>query len=458
MKSFFYLLFVILLVPFLSPATDQNEPINNIILMIPDGLSIEGTTLVRWMNEGQPLAWDPYICGLVRTYAADAPITDSAPAATAYATGHKSHTGFVGILPDEATMPGQLPVASKRVRAPLLTILEAARLKGKSTGIVVTSEVTHATPAGFTAHVSSRKLMDDIARQQVFNGLWVVLGGGADFFDPGKRADKVDLWAVLKQQGVTVVRTPAEMNAVKEGPLWGIFDARALTCDKTRDPGIEPSLAEMTSKAIEILSQNPNGFFLMVEGSQIDWAGHGNDPVAYIADTLAFSQAVGKAIGFAQEDGHTVVIVVADHGTGGVSFGSSGSNKNYDERGLSEFTLPLKRAKISAHELEKVLLKLTSAEKIRDLLVSEYALIDVEAEEVAAVLDYCNQVRGGKQKSGKLDTIIGPMLSNGRQSAGPPPVMWAAMWPWPFIIPMVIDPAGWSITPMSTDICSAYFM
>lgn len=402
---------LLLLLPGFCPAgTDEPPRIDKIILMIPDGFSVEGMTLARWMNDGS-LAWDPYICGLVRTYAADAPITDSAPASTAYATGHKSHTRFIGILPDRATMPGVPAVPPGRERAPLLTILEAARLQGRACGIVATSQVQHATPADFTAHIHNRGQMEIIAEQQVYNGLDVVLGGGADYLDPLRRSDKEDLRLELKRQGVTLVGTPAEMNAVRSGPLWGFFDGRALTCDKTRDPAREPSLAEMTDKAIAILDRNERGFFLMVEGSQIDWAAHGNDPVGYVADALAFNEAVRRALDFARADGRTVVIVVADHGTGGLTMGAQSTDESYDIRPLEDYLAPLRRAKSSAYELEKRIMKIDDARQVETLLRQDYALDDISASELQTVLDYWTRVRRNETDGGKLDTIIGPMLS-----------------------------------------------
>lgn len=415
MKKTILSLIILLLTTGLGLAA--NEPqvvINKIILMIPDGFSIEGTTLVRWMNDGKLLAWDPYICGLVRTYAVGVLITDSAPAGTAYATGHKSSPGFIGVMPDEEKDRwGHAVVAHGQGRAPSMTILEAARLQGRSTGVVVTSQVMHATPAAFTAHSPNRGQMDIIAEQQVYNGLDVALGGGGVYLDPQTRTDRQDLWAVLEKLGVTVVRTPVELAAVKKGPVWGIFDGKALTCDKDRDPVIEPSLAEMTSKAIEILDQNEKGFFLMVEGSQIDWAGHGNDPVAYVADALAFNEAVERAIDFARADGHTVVIVVSDHGTGGISIGSASTNKGYSRRAAQDFLDPLKRARSSAYELEKRIRKTGCAdgEAVKKLLQDEYALTDLSREELQTVLDYFSAVRRGEKESGTLDTLIGPMLS-----------------------------------------------
>jgi len=394
-----------------SISAQSNAEIKNIIIMIPDGLSIEGATLARWYNGGRPLAWDPYVCGLVRTHSADAPIADSAPASTAYATGHKSQNDFIGIMPDEATLPGVAPVPDGRQRAPLLTILQAAHLAGKAVGLVATSEVTHATPAAFAAHTPERRRMNDIAMQLVYGRLDVVLGGGADFLDPDKRPDREDLWGVLDKMGTRIARTPAEMRSINTGPLWGIFDDRALTCELSRDPEKEPSLAEMTAKAIEILDQNENGFFLLVEGSQIDWAGHGNDPAAFLADTLAFNLAVEEALAFARQDGRTVVIVVSDHGTGGITMGAAASNDDYDERSLDDFILPLQAARISAYELEKKLLEIDCPLETRLALVERYGLREISHQEFQVAWDYLQEVRSGNRKKGSLDELIGPMLS-----------------------------------------------
>ncbi len=409
------ILFLILPPLYSKDQVTGHEEIRSIILMIPDGLSIEGATLARWYNGGRPLAWDPHVCGLVRTHSADAPIADSAPASTAYATGHKSQSGFVAILPDVFSLPGAAPVPAGRQRAPLLTILQAARLAGKATGLVATSQVTHATPAAFSAHTPERGKMNDIALQLVYSRLDAVLGGGADFLNPDKRPDREDLWAVLEQTGSRVARTPAEMRAIDKGPLWGIFADRALTCELSRDPEKEPSLAEMTDKAIEILSRNEKGFFLLVEGSQIDWAAHGNDPAAFLADTLAFNQAVEKALDFAGRDGGTVVIVVSDHGTGGISMGAAASNDDYDKRSLDDFILPLQAAVISAYELEKELLDVDCPLETRRSLVERYGLRQITDREFQAAWDYLQEVRAGNRKKGSLDELIGPMLS--RRSA-----------------------------------------
>jgi alkaline phosphatase len=159
-----------------------NQEVKNVILLIPDGMSAGALTLSRWYNDGEELNLDSLASGMVRTYSSDAAIADSAPAGTAMATGYKSHTGFVGVLPDENSMPGLEPLNPEDKRKPVATILEAAQLNGKATGIIATSEIMHATPADFTAHEVSRKNYDSISKQQVYQELDVVIGSGSKFF------------------------------------------------------------------------------------------------------------------------------------------------------------------------------------------------------------------------------------------------------------------------------------
>ena len=267
----------------------------NVILLIPDGMSVGGLTLARWYNGGDALNLDEMASGLVRTYSADAPIADSAPAGTAMATGFKSYTGFVGVLPDENTMPGMPAISAEERRSPVASILEAAKLDGKATGLVATSEIMHATPADFSAHDPSRKNYDTLSEQQVYQDMDVVIGSGSQYFTSEVRGDKEDLLSVI-QDNYQYADTPAEFNQVSTGKLWAMFDPVSLAYEFDRDPAKEPSLAEMTDKAIDLLSQDADGFFLMVEGSKIDWAAHANDPIGIISDILAFDEAVGVAL------------------------------------------------------------------------------------------------------------------------------------------------------------------
>lgn len=374
--------------------------VKNVIIMIPDGMSLDGLALARWYQEGKPLAMDEIICGLVRTHSADAPIADSAPAGTAFATGFKSHTGYVGVLPDVVTLPGVPPIDPADAKRPVATILEAARLAGKATGLVVTCELPHATPAAFSAHYPDRSNYHDILEQQVYSGIDVVLGGGYQFMQPQARKDGEDLIAVVKALGYDYVTTLEGLRQSTSARIWGMFAPKDLPYDFDRDPSKDPSLAEMTAKAIEVLSRDKDGFFLMVEGSKIDWAAHANDPVGLISDILAFDQAVRVALEFAKRDGQTVVIVVPDHGNGGISIGDRATSKNYDDLPLSAFIAPLKRAKLTGEGVEKRLN--ADRSNVREVVEAYYGISDLTEDEIREIKE---------AKPGQLNYVLGPMIS-----------------------------------------------
>jgi alkaline phosphatase len=375
-------------------------PVKNVILMIPDGMSTDAVTLSRWYNGGQALNLDKMASGLVRTYSSDAPIADSAPAGTAYATGYKSHTGFVGVLPDENTMPGLAALDASRKRAPIANILETSQLGGKATGLVATSEIMHATPADFSAHYASRKAYDILSMQQVYQEIDVVLGAGTKYFTESARSDGNDLLSVI-QENYQYVDTKAEMDAVQSGKLWGMFSDTALAYDFDRDPAKEPSLAEMTQKAIDLLSQDEDGFFLMVEGSKIDWAAHANDPIGIISDCLAFDEAVGVALDFAEKNGDTVVISVTDHGNSGISIGSQATNSNYDKQPLSVFIDPLSKATLTGEGLEGVLN--ADRSNVVEVMQEYYGISDLTDEEIQAIKE---------TKAGSMNYTVGPMIAS----------------------------------------------
>ena len=164
--------------------------------------------------------------------------------------------------------------------------------------------------------------MNLLAEQMVYQDMDVVLGGGRNYLDPAKRPDKEDLVKVLRDRGYLYVTNRAEMLEAKSGRLWGAFAETGMARDLDRDPAVEPSLAEMTRKALQLLSQKKKGFFIMIEGSEIDWAEHANDPVGCGSEVLAFDAAVQAAFEFAQKDGHTAIVIAPDHSTGGMSIGN----------------------------------------------------------------------------------------------------------------------------------------
>lgn len=375
------------------------SPIKNVIILIPDGMANDATALARWYK-GSALALDSMASGMVRTHSADAPIADSAPAGTAFATGYKSHTGYVGVLPDKATMPGQNPIAPGDAKKPVASVLEAAQLAGKATGIIATSEIMHATPADFSAHYPDRKNYDALSKQQVYNGMDVVLGGGSSFLEPSGRKDGENLISSIKALGYDYVTTPAAMKASTSGKLWGMFAPASMAYDMDRDPAKQPSLAEMTAKAIEVLSKDEDGFFLMVEGSKVDWAAHANDPIGIISDVLAFDNAVKTAVDFAKKDTQTVVVAVTDHQNGGLTIGNAATTGTYDKEPLSTFIGPLKKAKLTGEGLEA---KLNAGRtNIKAVMQQYFGITDLTSEEIAAIK---------AASPGSLNYTVGPMIS-----------------------------------------------
>lgn len=296
---------------FVTPLASAAEKgsAKNVILLIPDGLGTSHVTATR-IYKGEELSFERYVKGLMNTWSTDTTITDSAAAGTAMATGYKTESGKISVTPD-----GMEPDS----------ILDAAREKGKATGVIATSRVTHATPAAFVAHNESRSNEVDLA-QQYINKVDVVLGGGQDMFtlesEGGKQPER-NLVQEAKDAGYKYITTKSEMADTTNGKVLGLFAKGAMTYEIDRVDVEQPSLSDMTKYAIDVLSKDQDGFFLMVEGSQIDWAGHANDPVALIHDTLEFESAVNEALEFAKKDNETLVVVASDHETGGLAIGSN---------------------------------------------------------------------------------------------------------------------------------------
>lgn len=290
----------------LSSASWAATP-KNVILMIGDGMGFPQVTLARLSltAPATSLEMDSMKCGgCAMTHSANAVVTDSAAAATALSTGYKTNNGMIATLPDGTVVQ---------------TILEAAQARKKATGLLTTVTITHATPAGFGAHVDARADEAGIALQYLEKKIDVLMGGGRYYFMPksqegSKRADERDLLAEAKQLGYSVADTPEAMRDVKSGKLLGLFELSSLS-----SVAPNPPLAEMTDKAIELLSQDKDGFFLMVEGGQIDWQAHNNDQAGTVRHMMDFDAAVGKALEFARKSGDTLVIVTADHETGGLT-------------------------------------------------------------------------------------------------------------------------------------------
>ena len=398
-----------------TPATQTRAGetrVKNVVFLLTDGTGPEAWPLARWVK-GAPLAVDQILAGAVRTYGADSLITDSAPGATAYATGHKGSDKGISVGAWNTTIMAVKPEPGLKY-VPLATLLEGAKVSGKAVGLVATSNVQHATPAAFSSHWHDRSNYNELGEQQVYNGMEVVLSGGLQYLLPkgvqgGKREDQENLVEVLKARGYSVVTTREQMLQVGSGRLWGAFapDAMAYELDRARIAPQEPSLAEMTGKALELLAGSAKGrdrgFFLFVEGSKVDWAAHANDPVGLVGDLLAFDEAVYMALEFARRDKNTLVVVVADHGTGGITIGTK-EDKNYSQTDDDSVLLPLRRARVSGEGVEKLLAGDASEEAIRGLLAREWGMQDLSAAELKAIQE---AITGKKQ----LQAVVGPMIS-----------------------------------------------
>lgn len=270
----------------------------NIILFIGDGMG-PAQVSAAIAASSNPLVFEyfPY-SGFAKTSSSDNYITDSAAGATAMACGVKTRNGMIGMAPDSTVVT---------------SIMELAHKKGLSTGLVSTSTITHATPASFVAHNSGRGNYEDIAKDFMNDNIDVFIGGGSDHFN--KRKDSIDLTVKLKTQGYDVVYTIEDLKKSKSKKIAGLLASVHMGKPLEVRMGM---LEQMTEKAIQTLSRNKNGFILMVEGSQIDFAGHANDLQWNLSEVIDLNNAVVKAFDFARSAGNTLVVVTADHETGGL--------------------------------------------------------------------------------------------------------------------------------------------
>jgi alkaline phosphatase len=268
--------------------------VKNVILFIGDGMGVGQLTAAEVMNGDEDLVLTrlPFK-SLVTTHSSSNFVTDSAASATALATGHKTRNGKVSVTADGED---------------IFTVLEDAEELGKATGIVTTARVTHATPACFVSHVDNRDKETTIAEQLLESGVDVALGGGSTYFTG----------LSPETEGYTVVYDSTELENIESGKVLGLFTPGYMNYETDRSES-EPSLSEMTTKSLELLSTDPEGFFLMVESGRIDHASHDHHFDNTIAEMLEFDLAVLEALEYAAGRDDTLVIVTADHETGGLS-------------------------------------------------------------------------------------------------------------------------------------------
>ena len=344
----------------------KNE-IENVIFLIGDGMGPSYTTAYRsFMDDKttpymEKTAFDENLVGAQETYSWDPEesVTDSAAAGTAMAAGIKTYNGAISVDMDKNEVK---------------TVLEEAKENEKATGLVSTSQINHATPASFGAHDEDRNNYNDIADDyydEMINGehkVDVLLGGGTSYFD---RADR-NLTEEFQKDGYSYVTSKDDLAKDDNEQILGLFAPKGMdkAIDRTEDT---PSLEDMTDAALDRLNEDKDGFFLMVEGSQIDWAGHDNDAVAAMSEMEDFEKAYKAAIEFAKKDKHTLVVTTADHSTGGFAMGRDGEYK-WDPA-------PLKAAKKTPDYMAAKIAEGADVEKT----LNDNIDLDLTADEIASV-------------------------------------------------------------------------
>lgn len=270
----------------------------NVILMIGDGMGIAQVYTGMTANGGHLFLENFKCIGFAKTYSADKYVTDSAAAGTALSSGVKTTNGAIGVDTNVVATPN---------------VREFAEQKGKATGVVSTSAITHATPASFVAHQAERSSYEDIAADFLKTNIDVFIGGGYKHFHD--RKDGQNLISRLKGKGYQVLTDMDSIQNIKRGKLAG------LTAPEHNGRLAERGnmLEKATQTAITILSKDHEGFFLMVEGSQIDWGGHQNNVPYIVEEMLDFDRTIGVALQFASKNRETLIIVTADHETGGLA-------------------------------------------------------------------------------------------------------------------------------------------
>ena len=349
----------------------------NIIFLVSDGMStgtLNMADILLKNKEGRSSNWiSLYEKNLVKralmdTASANSFITDSAAAGSAWGGGMRVKNGALNIGPN-----GERPVP----------ILQKFKSMGKSVGCVTTVQITHATPASFCVNNGSRNAMSEIAEEYLKLRFDVMMGGGAEFFSAEGRQDKKDLFEAYRQTGFDLVRNKTEMlQADGTKPIMAVFsdDGLPYAVDRENNEKLKseiPTLAEMTKKAIAVLSKNQKGFVMQVEAGKVDWAAHGNDAAALLYDQIDFDDAVAVAMDFAAMDKETLVVITTDHGNANPGlFSGNQANKNFER---------LFETKASNEWILNQITPETSPAQVIDLIVS-HQNIALKTEEAETLL------------------------------------------------------------------------
>lgn len=297
--------FFVVLLSAMCFAGFSQQKVKNVILLIGDGMGL-AQSYAAYMANGDSLAMFsmPYT-GLSITTCADRKVTDSGAGGTAIATGHKANYNAIGLDENGFRHP---------------SLLKIAKQCGKSTAIVCSCDLTHATPASFMTRVKDRKMQEEIALSYLEGDCDVALGGGSKRFLPNGRKDRKNLADSLRAKGFDVVFSQEELQRSKNDKIIGLFAEEHLAQAAERGGVMQSNMR----KALQTVAQNEKGFFMMLEGSKIDMEAHYNKYEPMIGELLDFDRCVAIALDFARKDGNTLVVVTADHETGGLTLPAEG--------------------------------------------------------------------------------------------------------------------------------------
>ncbi|UJX27917.1 MULTISPECIES: alkaline phosphatase [unclassified Pseudoalteromonas] len=328
----------------------------NIIYMIGDGMGPAYTTAYRYFKDDpntkvvDPTVFDTILRGMAHTYPDDHTyVTDSAAGATALSSGHKSYNGAIAVDTD---------------KKPVKTMLEVAKERGMTTALVATSQINHATPASFASHNESRRNYDEIANDYIDNKIAgklpvdLMLGGGTKYY---VREDR-NLVEEFKAAGYQYSDDFAAMSDLKQVPALGLFAEVGLPYALDENP---TRLTQMTTKALDLLDgQNDKGFFVMIEGSQIDWCGHANDIACAMGEMDDFAKSIEQAKAYVDKNPDTLLVITADHSTGGLTLGAHGQYKWETDvvKGVKATAGTITKALLESEDLKSVWQKYSDIE------------------------------------------------------------------------------------------------
>lgn len=306
----------------------KGKKAKNIIFMISDGMSSGTLSMANVYSRnilGKESHWMSLYSenkasrALMDTASLNSVVTDSAAASSSFGGGFRVKNGSLNMGPNGEN---HLPIWQKFKKS------------GKKAGCVTTVTITHATPAGFCVNSAKRSAEPEIAQMYAELGFDVMMGGGDEFFNPEKRTDKKDVYALYEKKGYQVLKNSTDLkNIEKNKPVLGVFNTGALpyTVDRNNNAELQdkPTLAEMAKAAINQMKDHKEGFVLQIEAGKVDWAAHANDVAGLLHDQLSFDETIKVVMDFAEKDKNTLVVITTDHGNAnpGIIYGADATNK-----------------------------------------------------------------------------------------------------------------------------------